>query len=118
MIKTRDILAQVLIISDYKGDQEQIIQKFLDLTSANVLNELIGIKPENLQKEIVDSLQGVKTNDEVIAILSQYFDEKLISAAYSKSSEELFTAIIQDLLSTLSSEKEKVLQDYLQSLSK
>ena len=114
---TKDILSNILDITGYRGNKEQLINQYLTYVLVTAVNDLVRLKEKSTQDEIVNALTTQQDNEkEVMGILSRYFEQIIIDEAFKKASERCFTSLLKDLFSNLSTEEEKKVTDYLDTL--
>ena len=114
---TKDILSNILNITGYQGNKEQLINQYLTYVLVTAINDLVRLKDKSTQDEIVNALTTQQDNEkEVMGILSRYFEQIIIDEAFKKASERCFTSLLKDLFSNLSTEEEKKVTDYLDTL--
>ena len=114
---TKDILSNILDITGYRGNKEQLINQYLTYVLVTAVNDLVRLKKKSTQDEIVNALTTQQDNEkEVMGILSRYFEQIIIDEAFKKASERCFTSLLKDLFSNLSTEEEKKVTDYLDTL--
>ena len=114
---TKDILSNILDITGYRGNKEQLINQYLTYVLVTAVNDLVRLKEKSTQDEIVNALTTQQDNEkEVMRILSRYFEQIIIDEAFKKASERCFTSLLKDLFSNLSTEEEKKVTDYLDTL--
>lgn len=114
---TKDILSNILDITGYRGNKEQLINQYLTYVLVTAINDLVRLKDKSTQDEIVNALTTQQDNEkEVMGILSRYFEQIIIDEAFKKASERCFTSLLKDLFSNLSTEEEKKVTDYLDTL--
>lgn len=115
---TKEILSTILDITGYQGNKEQLINQYLTYVLVTAINDLVRLKEKPIQDEIVNAFTAQQENEkEVMEILSKYFENIIIDEAFKKASERCFTSLLKDLFSNLSTEEEKKVTDYLDSLA-
>lgn len=113
----RKILLNTLTMSDYQGDKEAYINKFLQLCQKEILIRLFDTIDEEKQKSVAEELKTKKTYEEMQEVLKKHFNTEKIYSVSSNVSQEFFGEVIKKILPQLAADQKKKLKDYFTSLN-
>ncbi len=109
----RDFLLKTLDIISFAQDKEKWIKEFMEYAQQQAFLELLKTLPQEQQTILSKNLQFPPQGKTPEQVLQEYFTPLDCSIALQEKIIEEYKKFVQSVMSTISQEKQKELQDFL-----
>lgn len=113
----KDILTEVLIIVDYKGDKSDFAERFIVICQQQAFLEFVESLPTTLREDLKKKLADQKDKEKIKKAMGQYVNTKEFLEKLELVTAKNFKEYIEAVIPTLTDEQKSKLQKYLSSLA-
>lgn len=114
---TKQIIIEILTITEYQGDKENFANQLIDLFHQKALFDLIESLPEENKEKLKKQLSEHVTPEMGKTLLLQHTTPDKYLEYLKKSTEKIFKDYLKDVFETLNEQKKEEVKNYLLSLN-
>lgn len=115
-ISSKDIILKVLEITGYTGDKDQFAEDFLKRCYSKTVAVMFDVLSEEKQNAVQQEIYQARNSQSMEKIIQDNFPEEDYFTLLQSITQFLFQSYIKSIMTTLSEEQQKNLEDYLISL--